>query len=107
MLTGKAKEQFERWYMKYTGYVDPRFSDLMKKTELDKFRTYRLSMQWGVIQDFADSLNYDLQVYNESSCVNFYADIYKLGECLYSFEFKTRNEARTKAIEKLNEIINK
>lgn len=91
MLTDKAKEIFNDWYLKN------------HNCSLEFFYTRLVnSMQFGVYVDFADSLGYEFQV-----DVGFYADIYRYGECLYSDTFKTRNEAREKIIEVLNEIINK
>ncbi len=74
-LTGIAKEQFEKWFNTHKVY---------KHLCLATFKELPEAMQFGVIQDWADSE--DLE-----SCAG----------------FPTRQEARNAAIEKLNEIINK
>ena len=105
-LTGKAKEILQLWYLKSIDndkYVVSRFFDIPE------------AMQWGVYQDWADSLGYELCI---DRCVD--------DECNYVSDFEwvvitintisnngsggtcsTRQEARNAAIEKLNEIINK
>ena len=52
MFTDKAKVKFEEWYMNERGLEDFEHCPLMPSD----FYTYPLSMKWGVIEDFADSL---------------------------------------------------
>jgi len=95
-LTGKAKEQFENFH-----YEKLIYSEFWS---LNKFYGLPESMQWGVYQDWADSLGYEINVlrihendYDWSVWVDEEAKIQKA---------KTRQEARKSAIEKLNEIVN-
>ena len=105
-LTNKAKEQFEKWYLKELNPVEYTPED-----ESDDYAFYNLpeSLQWGVMQDFADSLGYDLYITKDSP-VNYYWAVSDLINCLGCKEnvdhIMTRQEARNAAIEKLNEILN-
>lgn len=92
-LTGKAKEQFEKWYDEKSQPITLRAFWLMSK-----------SMQWGVYQDWADSLGYEINVLRLSE--NFYDwSVWVNGEAKIH-SAKNRQEARNAAIEKLNELIN-
>lgn len=114
MLSGSAKEQFEE-------YVRVTYPDHY----MTSFYNLPPSMQWGVYQDWADSLGIRLDVCSEYTLqIDYNGFLYKIhshkiidtmyypyrkGEYkdLYSCAgFKTRQEARTAAIEKLNELIN-
>ena len=87
-----------------------------KHDEYCNFYTLPESMQWGVLQDFADSKGYlttvepewefpnDLPTMFWSCYIFFQNDPGK--EANYAFPFKTRQEARTAVIEKFNEIYN-
>jgi len=102
-LTGKAKAKFEEWYnsdgvpMTY-----PHFDDFCMLPE---------AAQWGVIQDWADSIGVriDIVVFYDRMLgyVRGYEvkvnddNIFNNGDV-----FETRQEARNAAIEKLNELIN-
>lgn len=108
MFTGKAKEQFEEWF---------KFKWREKGSApigLAKFYSLPESMQWGVFQDWADSLGYDIYF-------SPYYDWTKEKDTGFKWYFSKRKdsyisetglrdtiqEARNAAIEKLNEIINK
>ena len=95
-LTGTAKEQFEKWFN--THHVYEHFG-------LATFKELPPSFQWGVIQDFSDSLGYDLSCVEHSNAFMFLIT-HKKGTWKEGFDFKTRQEARNAAIEKLNELIN-
>ena len=111
-LTGKAKEEFEQWYGKE--YISP------TKTSYDWFESLHPSMQWGVYQDWADSMGYSIglsfsrqdSVLNgyenfHSPFIRMYNDTGVMARDLFTYQlFRTRQEARDAAIEKLNEIIN-
>jgi len=106
-LTGKAKEQFEKWYNDNYEFVElPSIDDSFC---LDTFYELPESMQCGVYQDWADSLGYELFVSKDSPIVYYWA-VSDLINCLGckdgSSALMTRQEARNAAIEKLNEIIN-
>jgi len=102
MFTGKAKELFECWYYKIANFGD-------HPIILDGFYEMRPEYQWGVIQDFGDSLGY-YPVVNKTRNglqVCYRAIIIKLDESEKLItSFNTRQEARTAAIKKLNELIN-
>lgn len=87
MLTGKCKEDFEKWYAltNLTG-------DEFPMPHILEFYTYPFSMQYGVYVDFFDSHFIDvvLEEWNITSVM----------------EKHNRLEARQKAIEKANEIYN-
>lgn len=91
MLTGKCKEEFEKWYVpnRYV-YTLVQFYNLPK------------SMQWGVYQDYFDSVGINVGVNNDIRHFDWWVDSSKN----YSGKDKTRQEARYKAIEKANEIRN-
>lgn len=104
-LTCKAKKQFEL----YLGSLPYKFSSGITGVVFNPITFYSLplSMQWGVYQDWADSIGY----YTSITCIDFgslyfsaYIEINGIIE--WESEFKTRQEARNAAIEKLNQIIN-
>lgn len=109
LLSGSAKEQFEKWLQKEI--QEDRV--LWELCNLYGFIDLPESMQFGVYQDWADSLGYELCI---DRCVD--------DECNYidNFEwvvmtintisnngsggtFPTRQEARNAAIEKLNDLL--
>jgi len=103
-MKGKAKEQFEKWFN--THHVYEHFG-------LATFKELPESFQWGVIQDWADSLGYLIEVLVvpiENTLYRFEFDftIYNQNEQIEIGELgcETRQEARNAAIKKLNEIIN-
>ena len=101
-LTGKCKKDFEEWFNK--GVAD--------KTSygtylLGRFYGLHLSMQFGVIQEFADSVGYDM--ITEASILQdkYWFTIYKQGnDNINDSYFDTRKEAQQAAIAKFNEIYN-
>ena len=94
-LTGKCKEEFEKWRKKQNYNVDaPYFYEL------------KYSMQYGVLVDFFDSVGLFIQIETrifdkEHLCCIYSETVYNRVGC-----FKTRTEARTAAIEKANELRN-
>jgi len=90
MFTDKAKEKFEEWFEDsypsvYLGHLYP-------------------SMQWGVIQDFAESLGYCITIELEHP-TNLFKVMFS-GIDFIGLLTTSRQEARTEAIKKLNELIN-
>ena len=112
-LQGKAKELFEEYVLTLPDTKGQ--SDSLKiliGCMWVYFYDLPESMQWGIIQDWADSLEYDVGV-TGLEVNEFIADISMLKQAEDPFNqlwesdlFKTRQKARTAAIEKLNEIIN-
>jgi regulation of enolase protein 1 (concanavalin A-like superfamily) len=108
-LTGKCKEDFEKWYdMEYLFGLH----HILKFT-LDDFYSLPLkALQYGVYVDFFDSVGIMLSIenyHNKKSGI-----YYEVGwtintrewNVMNDIQFKTRQEAQTKAIEKANKIYN-
>ena len=101
-LTLKCKEEFEKWFNK--GSHDEEYNNHMGF----KFERSHPSMQYGVLVDFFDSVGLHIEDYYKTQfgkekkewmfCVN---------EDFNDNGVETRQKARTKAIEKANEIFNK
>ncbi len=105
MLEGKAKELFDKW-MRPSPLEHGRFGQLVTNT----FDNIPLSMQFGVIQDFADSLRIVVSVDDDVNNVGYYYDIDEIDKSIerhVSEIYDTRHQAREQAITKLNELINK
>jgi len=99
-LTGKAKEQFEEYFY---SLKDRYFNSV------EMFYKASDSMKWGVYVDFFDSVGVYIEVGKGFDIQNYHFvidDTIIYHECdLYKYD--TRQEARTAAIEKANEIVNK
>ena len=106
-LTGKAKEQFEEWWKTQPkSFVNMGFCYLSYGSKLVRLDSISESMQWGVYQDWADSLGYYITNSFIGGNKPFAPDITKDDNLLWEDYFNTRQEARNAAIEKLNELIN-
>ena len=107
-LTGKCREDFEKWYVKNSDSL----------YYIDVFKELPESMQYGVYVDFFDSVginidvchNYILDGKNDNIIVlgyyyelNAQPNIHVSQDCE---DHKTRPESRAQAIEKANEIYN-
>ena len=115
-LTGKAKELFEKWLINHHWSISD--GDEVQWDELNLDTPYIFyqtpdSMQWGVYQDLADSLGINVEVFSEADYPDVYFDYRITEKKAASFwgratiaEYKTRQEARNAAIEKLNQLIN-
>lgn len=99
-LTGKAKEQFEHWFsMKYTSGTWMKFT---------WFNQLPKSMQWGIYQDWADSMGYEMWVEKAIDEFRYWYNIYENdGRPHYNEGFQTRQEARNAAIKAFDEIANR
>ena len=98
-LTEKAKEQFEKWLLDHEMHNQGGYNFDYPKW----FSALHPSFQWGVYQDWADSIKFELRVtVNHGS--GWYEVLINIPE--YWNSYPTRQEARNAAIEKLNEIIN-
>lgn len=120
-LTGKAKREFESWYvgksiksftLKYVQTVCETLGGFIFG-KLKMFYVSPESMQWGIYQDWADSRQCLIEVSLVDDFNSWTYDIlfpdtmggfFSVVENLV--EFKTRQEARNAAIEKFGEIIN-
>lgn len=100
MLTGKCKEDFEKWLI----------TEKPLDAHVEPTSLYYLpfSMQYGVYVDFFDSVNVELVVYVEVfDDREFYWTVIEDGKDNVDGWADTRTEARKKAIKKANEIYNK
>ena len=109
MLTGKNRKQFVDWLNTQKNWKDLWYGDIIQLYNLP------LSMQFGVVQSYADSIGYIVQVvpYDWEISGNIKLD------GTYSFsvhkgekwicdevDFETRDEARLAAIKAFDEIVN-
>jgi len=101
-LTGKCKEQFEEWYCNsvFESHVEKEHYRLVLG---DYFYIHSHSMKYGVYVDFFDSVG----LYINKLCPDSFEIQYGFDSYIdYSEVDRTRPEARTKAIEKANELLN-
>ena len=110
-LIGKAKELFEEWLKVHPFLGSDKYEREYFEVNVDGtligFENVPDSMQWGVYQDWADSLGWLIGVEPCRGGQKFYAQITEKGNLLiWDNEFTSRDEARIQVIEKLNEIIN-
>jgi hypothetical protein len=97
-LTGKASASFYSWIHQKFDYKPCNRAILAS----DWFNSLHPSMQWGVYQDWADSLElyFDIEKrFDEDGYVCF-------GNHNFEKDTNTRQEARNVAIGKLNQLIN-
>jgi hypothetical protein len=116
-LTGKCKEDFEKWLKENNKDLlklsDPSiyFSEIFSMSALFKYLTE--SMQYGVLEDFFSSVGIDVNIIRTSTSkkIRYTYEIYKQEKILHpKFSvYDVRNykpEARDAAIEKANELYN-
>jgi len=108
-MTGKAKEDFEKWYNSNSGKMNY-FTLDDEPYEERGFNSMADSMQYGVYVDWFDSCGIRINVhphYSEEWDYDIKEAIYN-GLLNTEYDLSpTRHEARTKAIEKACEIYNK
>jgi hypothetical protein len=115
-LTGQTKIDFEKWLKKNYHYSIKRFIGGMDEFNFIgdiHFNRLPEAMQWGVFQDFAESIGFDVYVEpcydwvtESTEGYNYYVE-QRTSEYVDSKGNRsTMQEARNAAIEKLNEIIN-
>ena len=97
-LTGKCREEFEKWYLQWV-FNEKTFLSLRFNSEqiLQNCNSLHPSEKYGVYVDFFDSVGI-----NSSSFSHY--EFYKCN--LDNTLFHTRSEARLLAIEKANKIYN-
>ena len=109
-ITGKCKEDFEKWFDDSEnvefGFLPIQDHEIIVGAE--NFYSLPDSMQYGVLVDFFDSVGITIQIEYYHHLSSFGAStLEKDGRYeLYEIRSKPRQEARTKAIEKANEIYN-
>ena len=92
-LTGKCKEDFEKWYN-------------LPVFDLWSFNGLPLEMKYGVYVDFFDSVGLIIEIYyvmGNDWCVSI---DHTTDDIHFTIDAKSRPLARTSAIEKANEIYN-
>jgi hypothetical protein len=108
MLNGKAKEEFEKWFFNY--YNKDKISVAMVNHDVI-FKSLQEIVQQSYIISWFDSVGIYIYIdiarfsqseYGSTATIwyNVFRDFYEIDN------FKTRNQATTKAIEKAVEIFN-
>mgnify|MGYP003667005304 FL=1 len=109
-LTGKCKEEFEKWYFKNYVKTTKKFKDLYPHEYsdiYDWFYNLQESMKYGVLVDYFDSVGNRITI--NAGVSQFWVDIYTdlLKDISWDSEMlDTRKEAIDVAIEKANELRN-
>ena len=100
-LTGKCKEEFDKWFVEW--YSDDFYYLDIQNARGVNWLYLSDSMQYGVLVDYFDSVGVKIE-----SVIAWRGDFFYSidGYNMVSEYYKTRPEARTKAIEKANEIRN-
>jgi len=101
MLTGKNKEQFEK-YLVSNEIATVVFDDGDYTVLLYDFP---LSMQFGVVQDYVDSIGYSISTATADT-VALWEVCSKMNLTSYEGEEKNLDEARLAAIKAFDEIVN-
>ena len=107
-LTGKCKDEFEKWYFKDFEFNEE-ITDFDRKITLSTFYTEKYSMKYGVLVDYFDSVG--VYINSGKNLSNSIGDKYNYiiqcnSKVTYEECFLDTNEARTAAIEKANELRN-
>lgn len=102
-LTGQTKIDFEKWYLLLIRQQRKDYDKFSDDQVLRKFYRLLQSQQWGVFQDFADSVGVNISAgsFGDSGVFDYEIDFIPSDEIR-----DTRQEARNAAIEKFNEIYN-
>ena len=96
-LKGKLKEDFEKWFIEYIENTlkGKREEYVKDRYMLEGFYELTNSMQWGVIQSFADSVGCIIDIKTKTDIsqgsLYFYIKIHKIR---LTMPFATRAEAR-------------
>ena len=107
-LTDKAKVDFEKWLIKqklstHVLRTDYNWNDIGFHNGMTLIELLPQSMKYGVYVDWFDSVGVDIDVFRSNASDKlFYWNV----EGEISQPLKTRQEARTEAIRKANEIYN-
>lgn len=111
MFTEKAKEKFEKWYPEYIQKIEG--ISVSKDTYNRTFWILPLSMQIGVVEDFAESegyyIDFDVLDYRDDCggiCFDFNIIYGNKQQYCSNKSYATNKEVRNEAIKKLNELIN-
>jgi len=96
-LTGQCNKDFREWW--YENITDEYSSEY-----LSAFNEEPKAMQFGVIQDFADSKGVCIEICMTPTLGNFY---FMIDDSSEADMFNTRPEARAEAIKQFNKQYNK
>jgi hypothetical protein len=113
MLTGKAKELFDVFYLKQLREQRSDYNKFSDEQLLRKFERKPLNEKWGVIEDFAESIGYVMNAYKklENDLENGFGYEFEIclkwGGILRQSMFDSRQEAREEAIKELCRLANK
>ena len=99
-LTGKAKEDFDKWYIS-KNYILDLTTDLSPHTPVIGFDEIDDSMKYGVYEDWFDSVEIQLCVGKFG-----YSVTTREEHINKKYNINTYNKSRTAAVEKANEIYN-
>ena len=108
ILTGKCEKDFQKWFSKN---VSEDISFLIGEgfdNSIDVFEELTSSMQYGVLEDFFDSIGIEI-MFNKEDADTWFITLYNedtLIEDTISGDIYSRQEARQQAIIKANEIYN-
>jgi len=108
-MEGKAKEDFEKWLISQQFLVcdgDEGGSCTIYLETPSIFETLPPSMQFGVIQDFFDSVGINTEIIGRLPFIWAKVITDNPKDFFESDTFKTRSEAREAALEKAVEIYN-
>ena len=124
-LTGQCKEDFEEWFLLRKKYhytanyllaMEGAKATMLDSTEmridLKLFICYEPAMQWGVYQDFFDSVGYEIEVKRHSNDKWVFKIYFEQGHYDFTlfkshkFGINTRIKARTAAIERAKDLYN-
>ena len=115
-LTGKCKEEFEKWFTNSDNHkgFDAEQIALDRKYRLKVFYQLYPSMQYGVYVDFFDSVGIFIEItpyFDSVTEVMLWFFTLENKKCIHlnshlENKAKTRSEARLLAIEKANELHN-
>jgi hypothetical protein len=97
-LTGKCKEDFDEWYK------NPLRHKVALYRSIKYWETFPDSMQYGVYVDWFDSVDTRVIISNYWDYGEYFQ--VSVNDSIEVNEISTRQEARTAAIEKANEIYN-
>lgn len=112
MVTGKNKEQFEKWFKRdFKGWVDNEIGNACADSDLEDFYDLPLSMQWGVYLEYYDSVDICIEIPSWSQTGGYSYGV-RIAKEPYSLEiiknsWGTRREAQIEALKKADEIVNK
>lgn len=107
MLTGKCKENFEKWLFK----GDNNYGNIIGAVLLEDFYSNGLSMQYGVYVDFFDSVGIEIEI-DIINTTHYGVTIMQQENGVYSDEYeyiseiKNRQEAWEEAIKRANILYN-